>query len=82
MERWPLDGEWMEYSGVERRSCGNCQTISSIGLTAMADAANLDRADIWTNEEEAIVSNAQPKFLSALEGFHVACARFREPVQG
>jgi hypothetical protein len=61
---------------------GERQTISAVGLAAMTDAANLDGVGIWANEEEAVVANAQPKFFSALERFHIACAGFREAMQG
>ena|SRR6266849_5953005 len=56
----------------------NRQTISSIGFTAMTDAANLDGVGIWANEEEAVVSYTQPKFVSSSESFHVTHARLRK----
>ena len=46
----------------------------------MPDAANLNRVGIWADEEEAVVTNPQPKLFPSLEGFHVAHARFREAV--
>jgi hypothetical protein len=38
----------------------------------MTDVTNLDGVGTGTYEEEAVVSDAQPKFVSALEGFHIA----------
>jgi hypothetical protein len=51
------------------------QTISAVGLAAMTNAANLDGVGIWTDEEEAIVANAQPKLFSSLESFHDSAKR-------
>lgn len=51
--------------------CGNGQIVSSIGLAAMTDPANLEGVGIGANEEEAVVTNTQPKFFSALKRFHV-----------
>ena len=47
----------------------------------MTDAANFDGFGIGADEEESVVANAQPKFSSALESFHVARARFRKAMQ-
>ncbi len=47
----------------------------------MMDAANLDHIGIGTDEEEPVVTNAQPKLFSPLECFHVARARFRKAMQ-
>lgn len=58
-----------------------CHSTSSVGLTAMTDAANLDSVAVVADEEEAVVTNTQPKFFSALESFHVARARFRKAMQ-
>ena len=44
----------------------------------MTDAANLDGVGIWTDEEEAVVAYAQPKFVCSLDSFHVTHARLRE----
>jgi len=55
--------------------------ISSVRLTAMTDAANLDSVAVGANEEEAVVTNTQPKFFSALESFHIARARFRKAME-
>jgi len=38
----------------------------------MTDAANLDSVAVGADEEEAVVTNTQPKFFPALESFHVA----------
>jgi hypothetical protein len=40
----------------------------------MADAANLDAVGIGADEEQPVVANAQPKFFSSFESFHVAHA--------
>jgi len=47
----------------------------------MKDAANLDGVGIGTDEEEPVVTNAQPKLFSSLESFHVARARFGKAMQ-
>lgn len=47
----------------------------------MTDAANLDSVAVGADEEEAVVTNTQPKFFSALESFHVARAGFRKTMQ-
>ena len=47
----------------------------------MTDAANLDGVGISADEEEPIVTNAEPKLFSPLESFHVARARFRKAMQ-
>jgi hypothetical protein len=52
--------------------------ISAVGFTAMTDAANLDSVGIWANEEEAVVTNAQPKLVCSLDSFHVTHARSRK----
>jgi hypothetical protein len=57
------------------------EPTSPIRLTAMTDAENLDSAAVGADEEEAVVTNTQPKFFSALESFHIARARFRETMQ-
>jgi hypothetical protein len=53
-------------------------TLPPIDLTAVTDAANLDSVAVGADEEEAVVTNTQPKFFSALESFHVARAGFRK----
>ena len=55
---------------------------SAVGFAAMMDAANLDGIEVGTNEEEPVVTDAQPKLFSALQRFHVARARFRKAMQG
>jgi hypothetical protein len=47
----------------------------------MTDATNLEGVGIWADEEEAVVADAQPKFVSALHGFHVTHARLRKAKQ-
>ncbi len=47
----------------------------------MMDAANLDGIGVGTDEEEAVVANAQTKLISALKRLHVARARFRKAMQ-
>jgi hypothetical protein len=47
----------------------------------MADPENLNSLTVRADEEEAVVTNTQPKLFSTLESFHVARARFRKPMQ-
>ena len=47
----------------------------------MTGAANLDSVAVGADEEEAVVTNPESKLFSSLEGFHVACARFRKAMQ-
>jgi len=47
----------------------------------MADAANLDGVAVHVDEKEAIIADAKPKLISALEGLHVARTGFREAMQ-
>jgi hypothetical protein len=47
----------------------------------MANAPDLDCVVIAIDENEAVVSNAQSKFFSALQGFNVTEARFRKSMQ-
>jgi len=54
---------------------------SAVGLAAMTDAANLDSVAVCVDEEQAIISDAKPKLVSALESLHVAGARFGEAMQ-
>ncbi len=48
----------------------------------MTDAANLDGVGIGADEKKPVVANAQPKFFSSLESFHVVRARFYKAMQG
>ena len=57
------------------------QVISSVGLAAVTDAANLDGVGIWADEEEAVGAYTQPKFVSSSESFHVSDARLCETVK-
>jgi len=56
------------------REVRNRWAISTIGLAAMTDAANLDGIGIGTNEEKAVVTNPQAEFVFSSEDFHVAHA--------
>ena len=47
----------------------------SVGFAAMPHAANLDGVGIRADEEEAVVPYTQPKFVSSLDGLHIAHAR-------
>ncbi len=47
----------------------------------MKDAANLDGIGLGADEEEPVVTNAQPKFFSPFKSFHVAYTRFRKAMQ-
>jgi hypothetical protein len=55
--------------------------VSAVDFSAMNDAANLKGFRIRGYEEEPIVTNAKAKFISSFQSFHVAGARFSEPVQ-
>lgn len=48
----------------------------------MKDTANLDSVRSGADEEEPIVSDAEPEFFSSLERFYVAFAGIREAMQG
>ncbi len=50
------------------------KSISPIGFAAMPHAANLNGVGFRTDEKEAVVAYAQPKFVSSLQGFHVTRA--------
>lgn len=63
------------------REVRNRWAISTIGLAAMTDAANLDGVGIWADEEEAVGAYTQPKFVSSSESFHVSDARLCETVK-
>src|SRR5450432_2824525 len=52
-----------------------------IGFAAVPNAANLDGIRFGIHKKHAVVANAQSQFFSALQGFHVARARFRKAVQ-
>jgi hypothetical protein len=54
---------------------------SPVGFAAVTDAANLDGIGIGADEEEPAVANAQPKFFSSLESFHVTRTRVRKAMQ-
>ena len=41
----------------------------------MTDPANLDGIGIWADEEEPVVTNAQPEFVCTPQSFHVTHAR-------
>ena len=47
----------------------------------MPNPPNLDSVGIRADEEEAVVTNAQPKLFSSLESFHIADARFRKAME-
>jgi hypothetical protein len=41
----------------------------------MTGSTNLDGVGIWADEEEAVVTNTQTKFVSSPESFHVSDSR-------
>jgi len=56
-------------------------SVSAVGFSAMNYAANLKDFRIRAYEEEPIVTNAKAKFISSFQSFHIAGARFSEPMQ-
>ena len=44
----------------------------------MADSANLDGVAVYVDKEEAVIADAEPKLVSALEGLHIARTGLRE----
>src|ERR1700733_1990282 len=63
------------------RKVGFQNPISPIRFAAMTDAANLDGVGIWANEEDAVVTTAQPKFFSSLKSLNISDARLCETVK-
>jgi len=47
----------------------------------MMNAANLDGIGVGRDKEEPVVADAQTKFISPLECFHIAHTRLRKAMQ-
>jgi hypothetical protein len=76
-----LKGKGHQNDSPKPGVCGTEVRISAVSFTAMTNAADLDGVGIGADEEEPVVANAQPKFFSSLESFHIARARFRKAMQ-
>jgi hypothetical protein len=47
----------------------------------MSHPPNFDSVSIRADEEKAVVTNPQPKFVSSFESLHVTRTRFRKAMQ-
>jgi hypothetical protein len=57
------------------------KTFSAVSFATMPYTSYFDSVGVGANEEKPVVANAQSKFVSSLQRFHVTCARFRKTVE-